>query len=390
MTPPPDDGKPDPRATAPTSARRRTMNFADQELRLISALVLLMALGLLLALPFVLSIGAVVFLPLVTAIILTILLSPLADRLASWGLPNFLASLASLLALIGVVALALTAVLRPAVSLYDEAPAMIARVGEHFSQIKGSLQWLTRLNRQVAEIIGSTGEREVVLAGPSMLEQLAFATPTVLVEVLLTIMLSFFMIEARVRMRRRLLLQRSQVDASLRAARVMREVQDRVAAYILTVGVINLGVGLIVGLGAWAMGLDAPVMWGGLAALLNFLPYVGPMIMVSMVALFGLGTADQPLIGLMPAAFYLALHTVESNIVTPAVLGARFTMNPVMILLALAYFTWIWGVTGALLSVPILLALTALIDHLGRPNLVGFLFGEPLFAANVLELWGED
>lgn len=370
--------------------RRRTMNFADQELRLISALVLLMAVGLFLALPFVLSIGAVVFLPLVTAIILTILLSPLADRLAGWGLPNFLAALAAMLAFIGVLALALTAVLRPAVSMYDEAPAMIARVGEHFSQIKGSLTWLTRLNQQVAEMIGSGSGREVVLAGPSMLEQLAFATPTVLVEVLLTIMLAFFMIEARVRMRRRLLKQRNHADASLKAARVMRAVQDRVAAYILTVGLINLGVGVIVGLGAWALDMKAPIMWGGLAALLNFLPYVGPMIMAGMVALFGLGTADQPLIGLIPAASYLALHTVESNIVTPSVLGARFTMNPVMILLALAYFTWIWGVTGALLSVPILLALTALVDHLGRPNLIGFLFGEPLFAANVLELSGGD
>jgi len=81
---------------------------------------------------------------------------------------------------------------------------------------------------------------------------------------------------------------------------------------------------------------------------------------------------------------------VESNLVTPTILGARFTTNPVLILLALSYFSWIWGVPGALLSVPILLSLTALVDHLGRPNLIGFLFGEPLFAANVLELREED
>ena len=67
---------------------------------------------------------------------------------------------------------------------------------------------------------------------------------------------------------------------------------------------------------------------------------------------------------------------------TPAILGARFTMNPVMILLALSYFSWIWGFAGALLSVPILLTLTALFDHLGHPNLIGFLFGEPLFGFN--------
>lgn len=355
-----------------------------------SALVVLLALGLFLALPFVLSIGAVVFLPLVTAIILTILLAPLADKLARWGLPNFLASLASLLLLLAVLALALTVVLRPAVSLYDQMPAMIARVGEHFSQLQGSLAWITRLNEQIAAIIGERGAREVVLAGPSVLEQLAFATPTVLLEVLLTFMMAFFMIEARVRLRRRLLLQRSEVNATVRAARALREVQDRVAAYILTVGIINCGVGVIVAVGAWLMGLEAPMMWGGLAALLNFLPYVGPLVMTALLALFGLGTAEIPLLGLIPAAAYLALHTVESNVVTPAVLGARFTMNPVMILLALSYFTWIWGVIGALLSVPILLALTALVDHLGRPNLVGFLFGEPLFANNVLQLSEQD
>jgi len=393
MTAPVDDLTPSapPAASAsPRVVHRRRIGFAEQELRLMSALVMLLAIGLFLALPFVLSIGAVVFLPLVTAIILTILLSPLADKLAAWGLPNLLASLASLLVFIGVVALALTVVLRPAVSLYDEAPAMIARVGEHFSQLQGSLAWVTRLNEQVTQIVGAKDGREVVLATPSMLEQLAFATPTVLIEVLLTIMLAFFMIEARVRLRRRLLLQRTAVDASLKAARVMREVQDRVAAYILTVGVINSGVGVVVALGAWAMGLDAPVMWGGLAALLNFLPYVGPLLMMALLALFGLGSADSPLVGLIPAAAYMGLHTVESNFVTPAVLGARFTMNPVMILLALSYFTWIWGVTGALLSVPILLSLTALVDHLGTPNFIGFVFGEPLFANNVLELSGED
>ena len=370
--------------------RRRATALAEQELRLISALVLLIAVGLFLALPFVLSIGAVVFLPLVAALILTVLLSPLADKLASLGLPNFLASLCALLVFIGILALALTAVLRPAVSLYDQVPAMIARVGDHFSQLRSSLDWVTRLNEQIGAIVGEQKGREVVLAGPSILEQLAFATPTVLLEVLLTLLLAFFMIEARVRLRRRLLVQRSPVDASLKAARVMRDVQDRVAAYILTVGVINLGVGVIVALGAWAMGLDAPVMWGGLAALLNFIPYVGPLLMTALLALFGLGSAEMPLIGLLPAAAYLALHTVESNVLTPAVLGARFTMNPVMILLALSYFTWIWGVTGALLSVPILLALTALVDHLGKPNLIGFLFGEPLFAANVLELSDRD
>jgi len=376
------------RPAAPPS-RRRTLAFAAEELRLISALVVLMALGLFLALPFVLSIGSVVFLPLVTAIILMIVLSPLADRLAQFGLPNFLASIAALLAFLGVVTLALVVVLRPAMSLFETVPAMIDRIGRHFSELQGSLAWLSRLNERIAKIIGSAEGEQVVLAGPTMLEQVAFATPSVVLEVLLTFLMAFFMIESRVRVRRRLLLDRQHFGASLKAARVMRDVQDRVAAYILTVGVINLGIGVIVTVGAWALGMPYPVMWGGLAALLNFLPYIGPLAMVALLTLFGLGTADAPVVGLIPAAAYLGLHTVESNLVTPSILGARFTMNPVLILLALSYFSWIWGVTGALLSVPILLTLTALIDHLGRPNLVGFIFGEPLFHSNVLDL-GED
>ncbi len=349
------------------------------QLRLLSALVVLLAVGVFLALPFVLSIGSVVFLPLFTAIVLTIILSPLADRLAMLGVPNFVASLLAIMVLLAIISMALTVVLRPAITLFAEVPQMIERIGEHFSALTGMLAWLAQLNAQVSRIIGSEVGREVVLAGPSILEQLAFATPIVVIEVLLTLLMAFFMIEARIRLRRRLLLDRHDFGASLKAARVMRDVQDRVAAYILTVGMINLGVGVVVATGALALGLKAPIMWGGLAMLLNFLPYIGPLVMTGLLVLFGLGTADSPLIGLIPAAAYLTLHAIEANAVTPAVLGARFTMNPVMILLALSYFSWIWGVTGALLSIPILLTVTALFDHLGRPNLIGFLFGEPLF-----------
>jgi predicted PurR-regulated permease PerM len=378
--------QPDPLpSTAPRPPRQRALTFAAQELRLISALVLLLAIGLFLALPFVLSIGAVVFLPLVTAIMLTIVLSPLADRLAQGGLPNVLASLISLLVFVAILVIALTVVLRPAIGMYDQLPTLIDKIGQHFHQLQHNFRWVLRLDKQVSEITGQTAHQQVVVASPSMLEQVVVATPTVLLEVLLTLLMAFFMIEARVRVRRRLLLDRQHVGASLKVARVIRDVQDRVAAYILTVGLINLVVGVIVALGAWGLGLEAPVMWGGLAALLNFLPYIGPLTMVALLALFGIGTAVSPLVGTIPALCFLGLHAIESNVVTPSILGARFTMNPVLILIALMYFTWIWGVTGALLSVPILLTLTALVDHLGKPNLIGFMFGEPLFATNPLE-----
>ena len=347
--------------------------------RLMSTIVFLLGVALFLALPFVLSVGSVVFLPLVAAIILTIVLSPLADRLIRLGVPNVIASFVSLVAAIVAVVFAILVIVQPAYDLVDRVPAMIARIGEQFSALRGNFNWVSDINRQLARITGHTTGAEVVVAGPSVLEQVVIATPAVVLETLLTLLMSFFMIEARVRMKRRLLLERHSFGASLRAARVMRDVQDRVASYILTVAQINFGVGVLVALGAWALGLTAPIMWGGLAMVLNFLPYLGPLTMMALLGLVGLGTADSVLLGLVPMLLFLGLHAIESNVVTPSLLGARFTVNPVLILLSISYFSWVWGVIGALLSVPILLTLTALFEHLGTPNLVGFLFGEPLF-----------
>jgi predicted PurR-regulated permease PerM len=381
--PPADNASPRP-VSEVRSARTARMTFAAQELRLISALVVILGLGLFLALPFVLSIGSVVFLPLVTALILTIVISPLADKLAGWGLPNVIASLIALLALFAALALAGLLIFQPAIVLFETLPKIVDQIGQRFTELRDQFGWVTTASKRLSELTGHSGN-EVVVASPSVLEQFAYATPSVILETLLTFLMTFFMIEARVRMRRRLLLERADFGASIKAARVIRDVQDRVAAYILTVTWINAGIGVIVGLAAWAFGLEAPVMWGGLAAILNFLPYIGPLTMTAILALYGVGTAETALVGVIPAAAYLGLHAVESNAITPSILGARFTMNPVLILIALSYFSWIWGVFGALLSVPILLTLTAFFDHVGRPNLIGFIFGEPLFPEEPLE-----
>ena len=376
--------------SAPTRApgrsgpsKKRTL-LAEQELRLLSTLVLLLGVGLFLALPFVLSIGSVVFLPLTCAIILSVLLAPLADRFSSWGVPNTLASVLALIIFLAIVVLAFGAILQPAFTLYDRLPELIEGIGQRYHEMQEDFAWLARANDRLAELLGSGGN-EVTLAGPSVFQQVAISAPLLLLEVMLTFLMAFFLVEARSRLRRNILFGRTTFGTSVKAARVLREVQDRVAAYILTVAWINLGVGIVVALGAWAMGLPAPIMWGGLAMLLNFIPYVGPLAMTGLLVLFGLGTADSVFLGMIPAVAYITLHVFEANAITPAILGRRFTMNPVMILLAFSYFTWIWGAIGALLSVPLLLMLTAFFDHVGRPNLLGFIFGEPLFQTPLIE-----
>lgn len=361
----------------------------DQRARLQSTIVLLLGLGLFLSLPFVLSIGSVVFLPPVTAMIFTIVLSPLADRLTRLGLPNMLASLIAILALVAVVLMALLLILQPAFVMVDQVPTLVRQVARRFAELRGNLSWISDVNRQLARITGHSA-REVVVASPSVIEQVAFATPSVILETLLTLLMTFFMIESRIRMKRRILLDRHSFSASVKLARVLRDVQERVASYILTVAQVNFGVGVLVSLGAWGFGMSAPVMWGGLAFVLNFLPYLGPLMMMGLLGLVGLGTSSSVAVGLVPMLAYLGLHAVESNVVTPSILGARFTVNPVAILLSISYFSWIWGVLGALLSVPILLTISALLDHIGRPNLVGFLFGKALFEPARLAGMDED
>ena len=276
--------------------------------RLMSALVLLLGLSVFLALPFVLSIGSVVFLPLVAALMLTIMMSPLADRLMAFGLPNSLASIGSLLVFLCVLIAALALIIQPAILLFDTLPAIVERVGERFDALRDDFAWIAAINAQIGNAMGDSGASQVVIATPTMLEEIAFATPSVLIEALIMFLMAYFMIEARVRMRRRLLFDRDSIGASVKAARAIRAVQDKVAAYILTVSMINAGLGVLVALGAWVLGLEAPIMWGGLAMILNFVPYVGPMAMTALLALFGLGTAETIWIGLSYAAAYLALN----------------------------------------------------------------------------------
>ncbi|WP_245584498.1 AI-2E family transporter [Novosphingobium acidiphilum] len=364
-----------------------------QQVRLQSMIVLLLMAGLVLALPFILTLGAVVVQPPVTALVLSIVLSPLADRLTRIGIPNTLASFMAILVMIGIIIVALAVILQPAFDMVDQVPAMAREIARRFAQLRENFAWIGEFNRQINRLSGPLAgqqTRVVALAEPSVIEQLALATPSVLLETLLTILMTFFMIESRIRMRRRLLVERANFTSSVRIARVMRDVQDRVASYILTVAQINAGIGLIVYAGARYYGFTAPVMWGGLAFVLNFLPYMGPLTMVGLLALVGLGTASTVPVGLIPALSFLALHAVEANLVTPTILGARFTLNPVSILISFSFFTWVWGVLGALLSVPILLTLSALVDHLGRPNLVGFLFGESLFEPGRLREVADD
>ena len=148
-----------------------------------------------------------------------------------------------------------------------------------------------------------------------------------------------------------------------RAVEMSHEIQQNISNYLFSVSVINIGLGLAVSGGLHFMGVPNAAMWGIFVAVLNFVPYFGPVAGVILLAAVGILTFDTLGQGLLPAAWYLVLHLLEANLITPVLLGRRFTLNPVVIFVSLIFWMWLWGVPGALLSVPILVSIKVICDR---------------------------
>ena len=148
-----------------------------------------------------------------------------------------------------------------------------------------------------------------------------------------------------------------------RAVEISHEIQKNISNYLFSVSLINLGLGIVVSGGLYFMGVPNAAMWGMLVAILNFVPYFGPVAGVVLLAVAGMLTFDTLWQGLLPAAWYLLLHLLEANFITPILLGRRFTLNPVVVFVSLVFWTWLWGVPGALLSVPILVSAKVICDR---------------------------
>lgn len=348
--------------------------------RLTSGLLLVAGIALFFALPFVLRAGAGFILPLVAAMVLHLALARVADWLGSKGIPNSLASLLALAMMVALILLAVALVVQPAFGLIDRLPEMATRLSLRVQFISGLFGRIMRAADDFSLLINKGGAKAVMVSSGGSFKDMLLQTPGMVLEMVLTLLLTYFMLEARLRVRRQILVEREDFAGSLRAAAVLREMQSQIGTYFITNVCVAAAVGIIVGLGAWGFGWDMPLMWGGLAAIFNLLPYIGPLTMLGLIALFGLGS-DAPLgWAIAPMICYGVLHATEANVVTPIIMGKRLAVSPVAILASLIFFSWVWGVTGALLAGPLLLILSVMLDYVGRPNLIGFMLGEPLFS----------
>jgi predicted PurR-regulated permease PerM len=174
----------------------------------------------------------------------------------------------------------------------------------------------------------------------------------------------FFVLLGRARLRVAVITRFDDHEARLRALKIMNDMEHNLTSYLSVVAVINFAVGLAAAVIAFAVGLPSPIAWGVLAFLLNFIPYIGALIMEVVLLAVGLVTFPTLTHALMAPVLYFAFTTLEGHFITPAIMGRRLTLIPLAVFLSLIFWTWLWGPAGAFLAVPLLIVAMVSIQHI--------------------------
>lgn len=347
--------------------------------RLLAGLTLMIGIGLVLALPFALKEGSSFFLPLTAALVIAIALVPVLEWLERHRVPTPLASLLCVLLFLVAANAALASIVVPA---WDWVSIIPERIDNIQSNVKPLIDFYSNLerfvNRTIHELAQSRPIRPAQTAAESpprsILELAATSAPTAIIEMFFAILVIYFFLSGWTRLRRKAITSRTSFGGAMATARVIQDVVDDTSAYLGTITLINVTLGLLVAGALWMIGMPTPLMWGGIVALLNYIPYLGPIFATLMLAVGGLMTYQDVWTALLPAAIMAGLHLVEANVVTPLIVGRRLTINPILILVSLSFWGWVWGTPGALLAVPLLIIIQTVLNAAGKPDIAGFLF----------------
>jgi predicted PurR-regulated permease PerM len=347
--------------------------------RLLAAIALFAGLGLLVALPFALQFGAAFFLPVTAALVIAIALVPMLEWFERRRVPSPLAAFLCISVFLGGANVAVAAIIVPASGWFALLPERISRIRHNLRPLLDVYQSLDRFvsNTSATFMRSSNHGRTVTIEAPnSLLDIVASSAPVAILQMFFAILVVYFFLSGWTRMRRNTITSRGSFSSALTTARVIQEMVDSTSAYLATITLINIGLGLLVALALWLIGLPDPLMWGGIVALFNYMPYLGPIMTGMLLALGGLMVFRDAWYAVFPVLVFTGCHLIESNIITPALVGRRLTINPLLILVSLSFWGWVWGPVGALLAVPILIIIKTVMDAAGTPDIAGFLFEE--------------
>jgi predicted PurR-regulated permease PerM len=274
-------------------------------------------------------------------------------------LPPWVSAMLVVALLIAVVYAASLTLSAPASDLLNRSQEIGTTIREKFRFMDRPLSALRDLQ---TAIVGSSG-LSVDQSGNIFTSVMAALPPFALQFVLFVATLFFFLF-SRVATRRYIVNAFGTRDGRLRALRIVHDIEANLSSYLIAVTIINLCVGVVATLVTWALGFPAPLLWGALAFVLNYIPYVGPGIMHVILFIIGLLIFDTFWPALIAPAFFMAFTFVEGHFIVPSVVGRQLLLHPLAVFLSLAFWAWLWGPIGALLATPILIVAMVSLDHL--------------------------
>jgi predicted PurR-regulated permease PerM len=326
-----------------------------------------------------LYVGKEVFLPIAFALVLKLLFQPLLDFLrCRLHIPTTVGALVLIIGLFGAIAATTFAISGPASSWIQKAPEVLPALKEKLVHLRRPIDYLQKAFKEVEEVAtptaGSSPAVEVRQQS-AVAAKLAASTVAILARLFSTMVILFFLLAAGDRLLRGLIEVLPTFSDKRQVADIATEIQRQIGGYLLTITLMNAAVGIVTGLAMWSIGLGDPILWGSTAFLLNYVPVLGPLTGMGMFLLAGIVTLEWPWLALMPAAIYALIHIAEGETITPMILAKRFTLNPVLVIVSLFFWHFVWGVPGALLAVPLLAMFKIICDRVEALKPAGHIIG---------------
>lgn len=314
--------------------------------------------------------------PIIIAFLLKLVLQPAVETLVDWHVPRFLAALMMVVGLLALLCGLGFALSGPATSWLSKAPQSFAKLETRLSSIATISRDLTRASHDVEKMSeDSASPPAVAVKGPPLSTFLFSGTRALTAGLLTIVVLLFFLLVAGNSFLRRIVEILPTLTDKKQAVEMTSEIQRTVSTYLGIVTIMNVAVGLLTGTAAYFCGLSDPILWASVAFLLNYVPIIGPIVCTAILVLAGLLTFDPIWQALLPAGIYLSIHVSEGEIVTPTLLARQLTLNPVVVIISLVFWYWMWGVAGALLAVPMLATFKIVCDRVPPLAAIGHFLG---------------
>ncbi|MCC6471027.1 MAG: AI-2E family transporter [Alphaproteobacteria bacterium] len=303
--------------------------------------------------------------PIVLAFILSTLLQPAMRLLDRMPTPRVLNALLLVLLLCGLVAAVMIPLSGPATGWFAQAPKAMAKLENWADLLKAPMQQLARVTQNVDKLTdnAATPVIPVTVKGEGLGSMLFTGTRSLVVGWFTTMLLLFFLLVSGNLFLRKLIEIVPTYSNKKQVVEISREIERNLSQYLVTISLMNLLVGTLTGIAAYFCGLADPLLWGTVAFVFNFVPIIGPLCCSAILFLAGLLTFDSAMTALIPAGIYLAIHLIEADSVTPMLLAKRFTLNPVLVIISIVFWYWMWGVMGAFLAVPMLASFKLICDR---------------------------